>query len=30
MFEASGHFAQFEEPERYARTVESFVLRALG
>jgi proline iminopeptidase len=30
MFEASGHFAQFEEPERYARTVESFVLGAPG
>lgn len=30
MFEDSGHFAQFEEPERYTRTVESFVLRDLG
>ncbi|GAB3420036.1 alpha/beta fold hydrolase [Flindersiella endophytica] len=29
LFEESGHFAQFEEPERYARTVESFVLGAL-
>lgn len=28
LFEESGHFAQFEEPERYARTVESFVLNA--
>lgn len=30
VFDESGHFAQFEEPERYAEVVESFVLRELG